>query len=267
MTCTSPITLGWPYNIKAPCGRCLGCRKARTREWAARIVHEMSTWDKGSFVTLTYDDENLPMDSGLHKEDLQKFFKRLRKCIYPEKIKYYACGEYGTRYKRPHYHAIIFGIGVSIDDNKNIADAWGKGFVRLDEVNYKTAAYVAGYIQKKNYGLSAEYEYGWKEKPFQLQSQGIGKEWMEKNKDYIMDNLCITVNGEEVGIPRYYVKKLEIDTSLFNKDKMDKLDKVRERLQELKVEPMEEWRFVEKQRRQKDRTNIAKAALRPRKDM
>jgi hypothetical protein len=37
--------------------------------------------------------------------------KRLRKKIQPLKIRFFHCGEYGDKTRRPHYHALIFGYG------------------------------------------------------------------------------------------------------------------------------------------------------------
>lgn len=79
-----------------PCGKCKGCKMAHSREWAFRLLCELDTYQgQGIFLTLTYDDLHLPKDLSLHKEDLQNFFKRLRKALPGVKIKYYACGEYG----------------------------------------------------------------------------------------------------------------------------------------------------------------------------
>ena len=121
--------------IQVPCGQCIGCRLERSRQWAMRCVHEAQLHDYNSFITLTYDDQHLPQNASLRKEDFQKFMKRLRKELdYP--IRFFHCGEYGEnafkgkfssqpsvkrkqmkhleQYKlsalgRPHYHAIIFG--------------------------------------------------------------------------------------------------------------------------------------------------------------
>ena len=73
----------------------------RKSEWAMRMTHELLYWDHATFITLTYDDHNLPMSEvnkywpTLRKKDLQDYIKRIRKEIYPKKIKYYMCGEYG----------------------------------------------------------------------------------------------------------------------------------------------------------------------------
>ena len=90
------------------------CRIALSREWATRVLHESDYWDHSCFTTLTYNNEHLPKDGSLHKDELQKFFKRLRKYLGDRKMKYFACGEYGDEGHRPHYHAILFGIDYLI---------------------------------------------------------------------------------------------------------------------------------------------------------
>ena len=112
MQCTNPVS---PYksmrlDMEYPCGQCRACRVNRARDWAVKIMHETDYYDYSTFMTITYDEENVPYefsgDDGLVqtlcKRDLQLFIKRLRKWLHPEKIKYYACGEYGSRTHRPH---------------------------------------------------------------------------------------------------------------------------------------------------------------------
>ena len=47
------------------CGQCIGCRIARSRDWAHRCMHELQSHDQACFVTLTYDDDYLPRDASL----------------------------------------------------------------------------------------------------------------------------------------------------------------------------------------------------------
>jgi hypothetical protein len=113
----SPVKIedGSPQGLYVPCGKCIACRIARTREWTVRIMHEMSCHDNAVFATLTYDDDHLPPDRSISKDELQRFIKRLRKELGDRKIRYFACGEYGETTNRPHYHAIIFGLGLTED--------------------------------------------------------------------------------------------------------------------------------------------------------
>lgn len=226
MQCFNPLAITVKNQVfKVPCGKCMGCRIARRREWSVRIMHELSTWKNcGFFLTLTYDDENMPDNQSLNKPDLQLFWKRLRKSIEPKKIRYYACGEYGENTKRPHYHAIVFGLSLSEINtvmnskgrmiSKDIEKLWKYGFNVVGTVTTDSAQYVAGYIEKKLNGPEGQLEYAQTGRvaPFSAASLGIGRQYADENSQQIKQQLNITINGKNVGIPRYYKKRLEIDT-------------------------------------------------------
>lgn len=157
------------HDIIIPCGKCEFCKNAKRKDWAVRLALESKFHKDKFFLTLTYNDENLPENGTLVKSDLQKFFKRLRKFIAPTKIKYFAVGEYGEKSLRSHYHAIIYGWKpndlepINRSDTTNILTSktleriWGKGLVGIGTVNYTTCAYVAKYILKKAYNTDKEF--------------------------------------------------------------------------------------------------------------
>ncbi len=134
------------------CGQCLGCRLDKSREWAARIIHEAAMWDDNIFVTLTYDDEHLPRDGSLNKEHFQKFVKRLRKKFKGRVIRYYHCGEYGDELDRPHYHACFFNLdfpdkelfketdGNFLFYSETLEKLWGNGFCTIGELTFQSSA-------------------------------------------------------------------------------------------------------------------------------
>lgn len=130
-----------------PCGQCLPCRINQRRVWTHRIMLESMMHEHNVFVTLTYSDDFIPAGGNLEPNHMTLFLKRLRKRIHPKKIRYYYCGEYGETTYRPHYHAIIFGIGMHYDDV--IADAWPYGHVHVGDVTAHSAQYVCGYVTKK----------------------------------------------------------------------------------------------------------------------
>lgn len=244
MQCVKPVTI-FPRNkrgeyideykengLVVPCGSCISCRIARRREWTVRMLHEMSYHENNVFITLTYSDMYLPVNQGyegkygpslptLRKRDLQLFFKRLRKELSDgRKIRYYAVGEYGDISMRPHYHGIIFGLGLNQNDKERIIKAWPYCDWNVDIIRNKSfgivepdsIGYVAGYIDKKFTGPMAEeiYNIPFREPVFRLMSQGIGLQYALDNKRHIEENKCITVNGSPLSIPRYYLKKLDI---------------------------------------------------------
>ena len=93
-----------------PCGRCIGCRLEYSRQWAVRMMHEAQMHELSCFLTLTYDDAHLPVDESLHYADFQGFIRKLRRVHAPRRFSFYMCGEYGEQFKRPHYHACLFGL-------------------------------------------------------------------------------------------------------------------------------------------------------------
>jgi len=213
-------------GMTVPCGKCMGCKKQRARDWSIRLFHEMIEHKRSCFITLTYNDDNYPSDGSVSKRELQLFFKRLRKYYEERKIKYFACGEYGERSERAHYHAIIFGIGGIKDlklyaaskkngkdtfASRTIEELWSLGNNVVGSVDIKSINYVVGYIRKK---LGTK-EYTDREPPFQLQSQGLGLAYAERNKERI-ETLNLTFNGEKVTVPRYYLKKLGKNQELIN---------------------------------------------------
>lgn len=234
MQCNKPIFLR-QYDFFVPCGKCMACRIARSREWSIRLLHEMDYFDESVFVTLTYNDENLPVDGNVSKDVLQRFFKRLRKRLDGRSIKYFACGEYGEKNGRPHYHAIILGLSVSehVIDNSGgimksldgpINDAWNMGFVTLGFVSYESCRYVSEYITKQ---LSGRMAVSGRVQPFSLKSNGIGRRYVEDNKTLLEKELSIRYKGIPLGLPKYYRNLLEVDSQVL-------YEKGKERLEELK---------------------------------
>lgn len=137
--------------LHIPCGTCIGCRQQKALNWALRCSLELQIHTSAVFTTLTYNDKHKPPT--LHKPDLQKFFKRLRKALGPTRpTRFFATGEYGERTHRPHYHAIIYGLGTA--DADLIEQAWtvrGQvlGHTRTEPATAKRISYVAGYTAKK----------------------------------------------------------------------------------------------------------------------
>ena len=66
-------------RIIIPCGHCSFCLKNRRDEWTIRLLEEFKDSLECIFLTLTYPDESVHYDGNVHKEHLQKFWKRLRK--------------------------------------------------------------------------------------------------------------------------------------------------------------------------------------------
>lgn len=159
--CLKPIYLE-KRGISVPCRKCVECRSQYSAEWANRVMLEAQKHDKNCFLTLTYADEHLPLNGTLVKSDLQKFLKRYRKSLKTDKIRFFACGEYGSpRFTmRPHYHVIIFGHdfpdkyffkfdreGNPIYRSPSLEKLWKFGFSSIGALTLKSAKYCALYMQ------------------------------------------------------------------------------------------------------------------------
>lgn len=181
-------------GIFCPCGKCLGCFINRRRKWTLRIYLESLCWYDVLFTTLTYSPENLPADGNLVPRHLQLFLKRLRRRLAPARIRFFACGEYGTKSLRPHYHLILFGVSLSHQDIIN--DCWDYGFTYSKVADKKSMEYVAGYVTKKYRGYDDDVKSGKRVKEFLRCSlrPPIGVPAIP----YLIDNAKVQLGGNDV---------------------------------------------------------------------
>lgn len=215
MRCLNPIRIeGRP---SASCGKCLPCLINRQKQWAFRLMAEHRCSESSWFLTLTYEDENLPMSPDgipvVCKRDVQLFLKRLRKSIFPEKIRYFICAEYGTKTLRPHYHAIIFGLKFNKQNvYETILSSWKNGFITISPLTHGRAFYCAKYCC--SYSVLPEYYNRREYKPFLLSSRrpGIGFGWLTSSvrESYRLNprRFIKQQGGYKLAMPRYYSDKL-----------------------------------------------------------
>lgn len=230
--------------LEIPCGKCIGCKLDHANDWATRCWCEMQSWKNNCFITLTYDNEHIPENGLLNKEDLQNFMKRLRyyhqgieEWTNPRTkrkenpIRYLACGEYGPNgTRRPHFHILIFNWKPKdmkfykenhaenrIMISKEITRIWGKGFITVGELTYKSACYVSRYCTKKMFNgvKNKDLKKAEIQPEFILMSRngGIGIKYWENYQKLIMKQDGILIKqGDKVKnkrIPRYFEKKLQ----------------------------------------------------------
>lgn len=206
--------------IEVPCGKCMPCRIQRTGEWTTRLTLESFKHKESCFITLTYSDAFLPSDYGLHKYHLQKFIKRLRFFLGKRKVKHYSVGEYGDKTGRPHYHLLCFGWypadiyvymfkgKTKVFSSSELDNLWPYGANTVGVVEPRSINYVTGYIRKKLYGRKGLEVYGLRQPPFQLSSQNLGVTYAFENRQKIIDDSGIILQGKNLGIPRYFFNKL-----------------------------------------------------------
>lgn len=213
--------------ISFACGMCRDCRINKAREWAIRCHHEASMHEDNCWLTLTYAKDPITVN----RRDLQIFFKALRNAGF--KFSYYAVGEYGENFSRPHYHVCLFGADFPDKypwEKKNksllyrspqLEKAWPHGHAKIGNLTQESAAYTARYTMKKITGDKAEKHYSREigglefmiTPEFALMSlkPPIGKRWIEKYYKDVFPADHVIYKGKEMPVPRYYYNWLQVE--------------------------------------------------------
>lgn len=219
---------------QVPCGNCLGCRALQTYQWAIRLSHEVDSHAHAWFITLTYDEENLPENGSLDPYDLESFHTCLREAT--GQLTYYGVGEYGDQHSRPHYHTLCFGFDIpdrTRDDlrpdalvwqSEAISDLWRyRGRIEIGTVTPASAAYVAGYVRKKVAAMENPNLYQrvipetgeiievHPEFSRMSRRPAIGKRWIQRHWRDVYAHDRVVIDGRETKPPRYYDKWMETD--------------------------------------------------------
>lgn len=239
------------FSLKAlalPCGQCIGCRLDRVVDWSVRCMHEKKMHSNTEFATFTYNEDCVPSDMSLRYRDVQLFWKKFRK-EFPG-FRYFVAGEYGGRTKRPHYHALLFGVyfedrkfykrnqrGDPLFISAKLDEIWGLGHCTFGDSSFDSAAYVASYCVDKITGDLAADHYSYYDDDGVIHEvecefgqpslkPAIGKFFFEKYWREIYTTDSCVVNGREYPVPRYYDKLLEgIDPVLLASVKAKRIER------------------------------------------
>lgn len=226
--------------LKLPCGKCMECRMNYAREWANRCVVESLLWTSNYFLTLTYNDNNLPVvnektgevleHATLKPRDVVQFCKSLRQHFSRRGhvgVRFFMAGEYGDKTYRPHYHMIVFNLpiydlvfykkshlGNLYYTSPVLERLWNKGFVVVGDLTAASASYTARYCIKKckdlysdkydKLGIVPEYT-NCSRRP------GIGYVWYEINKDklFLEGSIPVSDGVKSINVtPVRYMRRL-----------------------------------------------------------
>lgn len=231
-----------------PCGKCEGCFSRRTAHWQFRLMQEEKHSVNAYFITLTYDTMHVPMTHDglftLNRKDVPAFIKRVRSFThYTNKLirqgkkpkvddnwitdlpplKYYAVGEYGGKFKRPHYHLIVFNVNLDA-----VVHSWDLGRIHVGSVTGASVGYTLKYISKRTY--EGYFEGDSRTPTFSQQSKGLGLAYLtEAIKNYHQD-------------PQHYYLTLEggmrLPMARYYRDKLFTQEEYKALLEELKRAPM-----------------------------
>lgn len=212
------------YNV--PCGKCPTCLQSRSNSWLVRLIEEDKIAQTAYFVTLTYTEDTVPISDArlrtLQKSDFQNFVKRLRKissriletrnginCV--GSIRYYCAGEYGEKFQRPHYHAIIFNATEA-----NIRRAWQLSLETIGDVDVvpnsdAAMAYTLKYLHKGR--IIPAFKGDDRLPEFSLMSKGLGISYLTPQMvAYHQDDktrfYATLPGGVKTPLPRYLKNKI-----------------------------------------------------------
>lgn len=152
-------SFGSDFDMFVNCGHCVRCSDEAREEWSSRMCLHSLHYKHCYFITLTYGSYSLysykkhpfkrdwtdtyPVEdcynmngvpawtpSLLRQNHLTKFFKRLRVHLCDTysvdsdfiELSYCACGEYGSRFGRPHFHIILWSQIPILESD--IRSAW-----------------------------------------------------------------------------------------------------------------------------------------------
>lgn len=220
-------------ELKLPCGKCPECQKSYYTDWATRGSRELQRWNTSVFITLTYSDDHLPPSGSLDKKAIQDFIKRVKKHFASCKqnpIRQSYCGEYGTKTRRPHYHAILYNCdfndrvphytsdqGHQVYTSKILSKLWPLGHVEFGYAEPGSIAYLYKYILKKKSRKE-------KKKPLELimpdgEIRLVAHEFIESSRNpgigaHMRDSQSIkkgflSVDGVKKKLPKYYLEHLK----------------------------------------------------------
>lgn len=221
---------GFNYEcVSLPCKKCEGCAVDKARDYGIRAAHEARMHEWSCFVTLTYDQGNLPFRGMLKPQDYYDFRTAMKNLRRDYALRFLAVGEYGSKTWRPHFHVCIFGhwfedavpagkssSGFDNYESKVLTELWVKGRCVINHMGPKIAAYAARYSLKK-IGTSEGYERtdsrtgeAYTLPPeFMSASKQLGRAWLDRYAtDVFPHDFIVMADGSKAPVPKYYIRVL-----------------------------------------------------------
>lgn len=260
-TCEHPYVVYNKYTrqtVQVQCGHCKACQVRRLKKYLPLICNESSQHKYMYFFTLTYNNDNLPLKDVfkfipekknyrpeyfqllresqdyvqfchgllpiLDTEDIQKWFKRVRKLLDSRQVRfrYFVSGDYGETTFRPHYHGLLWFDSSWLAENIQdvFARTWKVGNQSIGRFEVEPARskgqYAAAYTQMVA-DRPAIYAYReFKPKALFSSKPSFGSFWntVETDRDIVLQGLnAVTVYDNErfvyktVPLPASYLRR------------------------------------------------------------
>lgn len=233
--CLHPVKID--ENTVFPCGQCPVCRMKYRKQMALRMYMEKSIEkpDYSYFLTLTYNNENIPLDNGrecFDRRHIDTFLDSLRHALrrrgYTER--HFGTCEYGEEGYRPHYHFVFFLYrirGVKVlpfklhEFNQFYCQKyWHYGFTYDGTVTIRSILYVTAYALKDDESLERDWTGFESGRPFRVFSLrpglGLTDKCIQWWTDYVFNDgnprTSISVEGSSrlsSGIPVGIKRKIK----------------------------------------------------------
>lgn len=188
--------------------------------WKNKYIKKQNPLTKKWEVIKRWKEKVYSSKPTLNNVDLQKYIKRIRIThdrylkklsredleLKSKPIRYYACGEYGSKGDRPHYHILLFNYDIA--NLAPLENKWRKmGFTDIKIVNSERIMYTAKYMLKpwsKN---------DTRQKPFSTMSKKpiIGESYLQKHGVYHIEHELLETadkNGNQRRLPKAYLRRL-----------------------------------------------------------
>lgn len=244
MSCINPLdfkikdSFNHIRNITVPCGHCLNCliKKQSQIEFLAKkeLIDNYQSGKSASFVTLTYDDNHLPLNENgfytLNRKHVQDFLKRMRRNMeyhnQKTSFKILYCGEYGDGSHstsktgvstcRPHYHLVFIGLSPS-QVKFYTSKLWSNGLCDIGPLGAGGIRYLCKYMTKSmpDKDVKELRESAGVQNPFFYHSIGLAKDWINRNLNTIVENgFCFNMNGKITPFPKYVCQYVSNHTGI-----------------------------------------------------
>ena len=206
--------------VPVGCGKCMECRKQKSRQWQVRLQEDIRVNKNAKFVTYTFSEIELQKldneikglkgydrDNEICRLAVRRYTERWRK-KYGKTLRHWLVTELGHQNtERVHMHGIVW-----TDKRKDIKEIWKYGSVWIgDYVSAKTINYIVKYVNKVD---EKHKEYNSKI----YTSKGIGRNYMERRdverNKYRAGKTIETYKtrqGIEIALPIYYRNKIYKD--------------------------------------------------------
>lgn len=140
------------------------------------------------------DDDGLPCIGYLLKSDYVLFLKRLRSLVHynfpDEKLRFFVCGEYGSKTYRPHFHFLLWfnEPKLAFKLKSFVSQSWQYGAADYSLSRHKCGSYVSSYVNSFTRLPSFFTDSSSKIRSFSRHSNFLGQSIYKESSTYLVSD-------------------------------------------------------------------------------